>query len=172
MRTQKRPPKPKTSALALGGFVALTAAAAIIGGRIASNPRKKVWYRALRKPTLTPPDALFGLVWPVLYTLSAYSGYRAWKHRGARGGKATVALWGAQTVFNGAWTPLFFGQHRSRAALVDLALNFTSLAAYTARVAKVDRPAAWMMAPYLAWLLFAGRLNAGIISKNPAWLAR
>jgi translocator protein len=157
--------------LALGGFVALSAAASLVGARVAANPKKKLWYRLLRKPPQTPPDRLFAIVWPVLYGLSACSGYRAWTQRTQDGGRGTLALWGAQLAFNAAWTPLFFGQHRGRAAMVDLGLNFASLAAYTARIAKVDRTAAWLMAPYLAWLVFAATLNAGIVRRNPAFVA-
>lgn len=27
------------------------------------------WYALLSKPALTPPDAVFGMVWPVLYVM-------------------------------------------------------------------------------------------------------
>lgn len=27
------------------------------------------WYALLSKPVLTPPDAVFGMVWPVLYVM-------------------------------------------------------------------------------------------------------
>ncbi len=33
---------------------------------------------------------------------------------------------------------------------------------------KLDRPAGLMMAPYLAWVCYAGWLNAGIAWLNPA----
>jgi benzodiazapine receptor len=157
--------------LAMAVFGGLTAAASLIGGRVARRPRTKVWYRLLRKPPQTPPDWMFGAVWLALYGLTAYSGYRAWKQRHEAAARGTLALWGAQLAFNAAWTPLFFGQHRSRAALVDLGLTFASLAAYMARVARVDRPAAAMMAPYLAWLGFASTLNGGIVRRNPALIA-
>jgi tryptophan-rich sensory protein len=32
--------------------------------------------------------------------------------------------------------------------------------------AKVDRPAAWLLAPYLAWVAYATTLNAGIVAMN------
>lgn len=123
--------------IALGVFAALTAAASLLGSRSVRRP--KTWYRTLRKPKQTPPDWVFGVVWPVLYGLTAYSGYRMWKRRQMPGAKVALGLWGAQLAANAAWSPLFFGQHRSRAALADLGLNFASLAAYTAQAAKLDR---------------------------------
>lgn len=158
-------------ALALGIIVALTAAASVAGARIAKRRSNKLWYRALRKPPQTPPDAAFGVVWPLLYGMSAYSGYRIWQRRDRPGAKASLALWGAQLAFNGAWTPLFFGAHRSRVAMVDLGLNLATLLAYTKRAALVDPTAAWLMAPYVGWLTFAGTLNYGIMRRNPRWLA-
>lgn len=156
-------------ALALTGFAAVTLLATVPGGLTARKP--KTWYRALRKPKQNPPDQAFGIVWPVLYALIAFSGYRAWKHRQSAAGKRALALWGTQLFFNAAWSPLFFGAHKARLAMADLALTLGTAAAYTAQVAVLDKQAAWVMAPYLGWLGFASTLNAGIIAKNPKLLA-
>ena len=75
------------------------------------------------------------------------------------GAKVALGPQGAQLAANAAWSPLFFGQHHSRAALVDPGLNFASLAAYTAQAAKLDRTSAALMAPYLGWLGYASTLN-------------
>ena len=155
-------------------FTSVTAAASLIGSSVMRRQRTaKAWYRGLRKPPQTPPDWVFGVVWPMLYSAIAYSGYRGWKNseRAGNDRRKIVGLWGAQLAFNAAWTPLFFGQHRSRAALADLALNMATLAAYTKNVARVDKPAAWLMAPYLGWLAFASTINMGVVRRNPKWLA-
>ena len=148
-------------------FSAITALASLAGASVSRRAPKKLWYRALRKPRQTPPDWVFGVVWPALYGLIAWSGART-ARRKDRGG---VALWASQLVFNAAWSPLFFGAHKSRLALADLGLTLATASAYTWRVAKTDRPAALAMTPYLAWLSYAGTLNAGIVRKNPALLA-
>ncbi|MBL8949901.1 MAG: tryptophan-rich sensory protein [Myxococcaceae bacterium] len=148
-------------------FGVLVACASLIGAKVSRRAPKRPWYRALRKAPWNPPPKVFGIVWPVLYALMAVSGARAWKRRD----RAAVALWGAQLGFNAAWSPLFFGAHRSRAALVDLGLTFASASAYTARVARTDKAAAVMMSPYLAWLAFAATLNGAIVAKNPRLLA-
>jgi tryptophan-rich sensory protein len=148
-------------------FSALTALASLAGANVSRRAPKKLWYRALRKPRQTPPDWVFGVVWPVLYGLIAWSGSRAAKKKD----RASLALWSSQLVFNAAWSPLFFGAQKSRLALVDLGLTLATASAYTWRVAKTDRPAAIAMTPYLAWLTYAGTLNAEIVRKNPALLA-
>lgn len=83
-----------------------------------------------------------------------------------RGDKRAVGLWLTQLAFNAAWSPLFFGAHRPRAALADVGLTLASASAYTWRARKTDVPAAIAMVPYLSWLAFASGLNASIVRKN------
>lgn len=143
-------------------FAALTTLASLPGSRVSRRTPRKLWYRLLRKPKQTPPDWVFGVVWPVLYGLIAWSGARTARRKDP----AALALWSAQLVFNAAWSPLFFGARKARLALFDLGLTLGATAAYTWRVARSDSKAAWAMAPYLGWLSYAGTLNAGILRKN------
>ena len=91
---------------------------------------------------------------------------RVW--RGSKGEDRTRALglWGAQLAVNSAWSPLFFGARKPRLALGDVALLLPAIAAYTWYARKVDQPAGWMMAPYLAWVAFATLRNAEIVRRN------
>lgn len=156
---------------ALAGFASLTLAALLVGSSASQRKSRKLWYRALRKPPQTPPDWVFGAVWPGLYSAIAYSGYRIWQKRSAADGKPALALWGTQLATNAAWSPLFFGKHRSRAALADLGVTLATATAYAAKAARVDRAAALLMLPYVGWLAYAGTLNLGIVRRNPKWLA-
>ena len=149
---------------ALGGFVGAVAAAAVVGG--VATTRNQDWYRSLRKPPFNPPDWLFGPAWTTLYALMATSAYRVWRAPPSPERSRALGLWGAQLALNAAWSPLFFGAHRPRAALVDLALLVVGICAYANEARKVDAPAAWMMAPYGAWCAFAGLLNEEIVRLN------
>ncbi len=151
-------------------FAALVAGAGALG-RIAVPVSRGAWYRALRKPPYQPPPAAFGPVWTVLYTLIAASGYRVWRSQSPARRRA-LALWGSQLALNAAWTPLFFGQRRPRAALADAALLVPAIGAYAWTARRVDRAAAWMVTPYLGWAAFALLLNAGIVRRNARTLAR
>jgi tryptophan-rich sensory protein len=154
------------SLVGLAFFGAVSAAAALAGGRVTATRRNKAWYRLLRKPAFTPPDRVFGLVWPVLYTLGAVSAWRIARTPRSSARNLALGLWGAQLAFNAAWTPLFFGAHRPRAAMADLAGNYVSLGAYALAARKLDSTAAAMVLPYFGWLTFAGALNASIVRKN------
>ena len=150
-------------------FVAATAVVAAVGGAITRRGRG-LWYRTLRKPPYNPPAWLFAPVWTALYGLMSWSAYRIWKRPASAGRTRALQIWTGQLVLNGAWTPLFFGAHAPRAAMVDLAGLSVAIAGYIKVAAKLDRLAAALMAPYLAWVAFAGTLNAGIVRRNRALL--
>jgi len=154
----------RQSLSSLAVVVAVTAIAPLLGAR-SSKPGR--WYRSLRKPPQTPPAWVFGPAWTGLYALSAWSVWRIWRSPASRPRRAALTLWGLQHGMNAAWSPIFFGAHRPRAALVDLVAMFTAATAYAVAAAKVDRTAAGLIAPYVGWLAYAGSINAGVVVLNP-----
>lgn len=154
--------------LAALAFGALSYGASAIGALVMKKkgPADGLWYRSLPKPPFQPPAWVFGPVWTALYGAIAYSGYRVWKAPKSPERTRALALWGTQLVLNGAWTPLFFGAHKPRLALADLLALDAAATAYTAAAAKVDKRAAAIVSPYLAWLAFATTLNGAIARKT------
>ena len=78
------------------------------------------WYSALERPPGTPPNAVFGPVWSVLYALMGIAFALIW-HRAPAGPakrRALIAFF-IQLALNLAWTPVFFGAHQLAAAQVD-----------------------------------------------------
>jgi tryptophan-rich sensory protein len=153
--------------LGLAGFVLPVAATAALGSRFAPKGDIDVWYRSLRKPPFQPPNGAFAPIWTVLYGTIAVSGWRVWQAEETPERRRALALWGAQLAANASWTPVFFGARRPRAALAVLAAQLGLATAYTAAAAEVDRPAAAVMTPYLAWSGFACVLNQQIVTRNP-----
>ncbi len=152
---------------AMAGFGGAVIGAALIGSRAGRNGGGTArWYRRLEKPGFTPPAAVFPAVWTVLYALMAASAYRVWRREASPARNRALALWGTQLALNAGWTPLFFGAHRPGAALADLGMLLAALAAYTRESSRVDRTAALLIAPYLAWASFAGVLNEEIVRRN------
>ncbi len=150
--------------MALVGFAGAVAATALIGARV--NRRNKRWYRRLQKPSFSPPEWLFAPVWTALYALMVASAYRVWQQPESPARTRALALWGGQLAANAAWTPLFFEARRPDAALVDVGLLVAGLGAYVNEARKIDPQAAWLMAPYAAWSLFATALNEEIVRRN------
>lgn len=147
----------------LAGFGGLVLAAALPGVRYS---RPGIWYRSLNKPSFTPPPAVFGPVWTALYTLIAVSGWRLWRRRTVPGARPALALWLAQLGLNAAWSPLFFGQHRLVLALADIVALEGTVLACMAAARPVDGVASALLAPYAAWVGFAGLLNGEIVRRN------
>jgi benzodiazapine receptor len=72
-----------------------------------------------------------------------------------------ATLYTLQLGLNLVYMPLFFGMGRPIEAMVDI-VALTGTVGYMTYVwSKVDSTAAYLMAPYLAWLSFATYLTAG-----------
>ncbi|MBX3214474.1 MAG: tryptophan-rich sensory protein [Labilithrix sp.] len=149
--------------VALIGGATLTA---LLLGRVAMKRGPKRWYRSLAKPSWTPPERVFGLVWPLLYSLSAASAWRVWRAPPSKQRSAALGIWVTQIATNAAWSPLFFGKRKPAAALADLSANLGSAAGYALAARKVDGTAGLLMLPYVAWVTFAGTINASVVRHN------
>ena len=147
----------------LGGFVLAAVLAAGLGGIATSGSTDSTWFRTLDKPPWYPPSSAFGIVWTVLYVMIAASGYLAWR---AGADRRAIGWWGAQMAFNLAWSVVFFGLRAPGWAMAVIVLLAAAIVMTIRFFARVDRPAAWLLAPYLAWVVFASTLNAAIVAVN------
>jgi translocator protein len=64
-----------------------------------------------------------------------------------------------QLALNFAWSWIFFRQHAIGAALVEVVALWVAIGATTLLFGRVAPSAAWLMAPYWAWVTFAAVLN-------------
>ena len=135
-------------------------------GAAVTNPGSD-WYRALAKPSFQPPAWIFGPAWTLLYALMGLAAWRMWQRRAAPGARTALVLFGAQLAVNAAWSPVFFGAPAVGAALAVIAVLAVLVAATIVAFRRVDRTAAALLLPYLAWVLFATVLNAAILRLNP-----
>lgn len=145
-------------------WIVLCQAVGFLGARWTA-PAIPSWYRGLRKPPFNPPAWVFGPVWTLLYLLMAIA---AWRVSLAESPLRTAALtlFAAQLALNLLWSWLFFRLHNVRAAFFELAALWLAIAATLGVFSQIDTPAAWLMAPYLAWVTFAAILNAAICKLN------
>jgi len=141
----------------------------MLSARIAGSGPDNPWYAALAKPDVYPPDIAFATVWSALYIIMGVAVAMVVVARGASGRTLAIGAFVVQLVLNLAWLPLFFAAHQITAALallvvLDLAVVFTIV------VFKAVRPvAAFLLVPYLAWILFATYLNWEILVANPGY---
>lgn len=125
------------------------------------------WYMSLIKPWFTPPGWLFGPVWTILYITMAIALYLVWADpRKDIFRRRSLWSFGIQLILNFAWTMAFFGLRSPMLGLgVILTLVlFIAITIYYFRI--VSRKAAFMLFPYLFWVIFASFLNLSIWKLN------
>ncbi len=148
----------------LAAFLGLNVAAALSGAFFKPGQ----WYESLGKPWWRPPNWLFGPAWAVLYALNAAAGWLVWREAGLAGAGRELALYVVSLGLNAGWSAVFFGLRRPDLAFAELVLLWLSIAATIAAFAPLQPTAAWLLAPYLAWVTFAGALNLAIWRLNRA----
>ena len=125
------------------------------------------WYKGLRKPGWQPPDWLFGPAWTVILGLAAWAAIVAWDAAVSDAQRrAVVIVFLVNGLFHLAWSPLFFKARRPDWALIEVVFLWASLVAMVAVLAPISAKAAWLIAPYLAWVSFAAFLNWTIVRLN------
>ena len=124
-------------------------------------------FDTVRKPPLSPPAWLFPVAWTVLYLLMGLASYRAYTARAATAQKNRALLfYAAQLVFNFFWPLLFFNLGAFTFAFIWLAALLALILVTTVKFYTLDRPAGYLLIPYILWVLFAGYLNLGIALLN------
>lgn len=160
-------PSPARQVLALGAFVAIVGAVAAFGSLISAGAIAG-WYDSTPKPMWTPPNAVFGPVWTVLYLTMAVAAWLVWRRPASIERTRALRTYVVQLALNALWSPTFFGLGALMGSAglwialgVIVALNFAILAAII-RFGDVSRAASWMLVPYWFWALFATTLNAAM----------
>ncbi|MBN3312402.1 TSPO protein, partial [Atractosteus spatula] len=150
------------------GFTSLPHLGGLVGA-IFTRRAVPTWYETLKKPSWRPPNKAFPVVWTALYTGMGYGSYLVWRDLGGFTEDALVplGLYGAQLALNWAWTPIFFGAHRLKLALIEVVLLTGTAGATALSWYPVNKTAALLMVPYLMWLCLATGLSYCIWRDNP-----
>ena len=158
---------PWTALAVAGGVMAVSA---LIGRRYSpepSHPDIDRWYHDLDRPSYTPPDPVFGAVWPVLQVLLAIGGYRLMRAAPVRDRDAALALWLFNAAMIGGWTKIFFGERSLAGGSLAAGGMLASGAAYVEFARRVDGLAGAAGVPFAAWLAFATLLSEEVWRRNP-----
>ncbi|MCJ7827975.1 tryptophan-rich sensory protein [Patescibacteria group bacterium] len=146
----------KKRVLLLFGCLALPQLAGLAGALFTFSS-VQTWYLEINRPTFTPPSWIFGPVWTPLYLLMGVGLYLVLVQDKPK--KRAVTLFSLQLAFNVLWSALFFGSRMVGLAFMEILflwlLVFLTLVSFW----KVDKRAAWLLFPYLAWVSFATFLN-------------
>ena len=143
----------------------VTILVAFAGGQLTMRS-VATWYKTIRKPTWTPPGAVIGAVWAVLYILAALSALIVWNLPLAPVSAMVAMLFILNAAVNVLWSYVFFYLHKMGPAIwVCLFLDLTIILLIQF-IAPVSALAAWLLVPYAAWVTFASYLNYRVWTMN------
>lgn len=122
------------------------------------------WYAGLQKPSLNPPNWIFGPTWTVLYVMIAVAGWRTYLQD-----KVTalpMQLWFAQMALNFMWSPTVFTLHSLAWGLAVILTMLVVIITFIVVQWLENRLAALLFIPYAAWVAFASLLNYYLFRLN------
>jgi benzodiazapine receptor len=145
----------------------LPVVAVAVSASLVTQPNIPTWYASLQKPGFTPPNWAFPVAWTVLYALMAYGLWRILSLPENRPGRpAAIIAFFVQLALNGMWSFAFFGGQSPLAGLVVIAALIVAILATISTFWRLDRVAALLLLPYLAWVAYATLLNGTIWRLN------
>jgi benzodiazapine receptor len=107
------------------------------------------------KPRDQPPSWVFGPVWTVLYLLMGYAASLA----------GTPPIFWIQLALNLIWLPIYTRGYVKEAFVLILALWF-SIVLTIKEFSRVNKFAAQLLVPYLAWVTYATYLNYSVLRER------
>ncbi len=124
-------------------------------------------YKAVvAKPPLTPPAAVFPIVWAILYLLMAIGVARVWLTGPSAQRSRAVGLFALQLAVNFVWSLVFFNAQAFAGAFLLLVILWALILLMLQAFRGLDALAARLQIPYLLWVTFAGYLNLGVWYLN------
>lgn len=122
-------------------------------------------YQTVAKPPLSPPAAVFPIVWTLLYLLMGLSAYFIVTDSSSKKKEALV-LYGAQLAVNFFWPLIFFCLKFYLTAFFWLLLLLALVLLTAQSFRKICSMSSLLLLPYVFWLLFAAYLNFGVFWLN------
>lgn len=124
------------------------------------------WYKKIKKAPWTPPNYVFGIIWPILYILMIISVILVYKDKKCYPYCYPITIFLLQLGLNLIWTTIFFKLRMPIIALIDLIL-ILGLTIYTFFLFyDINKIASYLLIPYILWLCVAFSLNSYIVIYN------
>ena len=131
---------------------------AFIGSLFTSPVTDSAWYESI-KPSITPPNWVFPIVWNILFFLIAISLYISWISAKKIEKKKIVLVFGINFILNIFWSVLYFGLKNPSLAFFELIVLWFSILIMILVTCRINKIASYLLVPYFLWVSFAGVLN-------------
>lgn len=140
---------------------------AFAGGKLTSLGIDSGWYGMISKPGWTPSGQVIGLVWTIIFTLSAISALIFWNKALKYGVFWKIAfLFGFNAFLNVAWSYLFFYRHNLGWATLEAGLLDATVWALIFLIWPISKKSSLLLLPYALWAAFATYLTFVIWALN------
>lgn len=123
------------------------------------------WYATLTKPSISPPNFIFGPVWTMLYALMGISLYLVWTSN-VKSKQQALKYFFVQLGLNAMWSIIFFGLKKPGLAFFEIIALWIAIYLTIKAFKKISKMASYLLYPYLAWVSFASILNLSIWILN------
>lgn len=125
------------------------------------------WYVYLNKPFFSPPNWVFGPVWTTLYCLMGVAAYLVWASKKKKSNvQRALVVFVLQLACNFFWSILFFGLHAPLLAFIEILILLGLIVVNIKMFYPINKSAAYLLVPYIAWVSFASILNLSIVLLN------
>ena len=144
----------------------LVFAVAAVGGWFTSQGLGE-WYDSLIKPAWTPDGGMIGLVWTIIFILTAISAVIVynWSINDWRWSLA-IKLFVLNGLLNIFWSYLWFVQHALGWALIEMIILEVTVVAIMILIFPRSKLATLLLLPYAGWVAFATYLAFSIWQLN------
>ncbi|NGP88092.1 TspO/MBR family protein [Fodinibius halophilus] len=150
------------SIIGLITWIIICSTAGIIGAQFDPG----TWYELLQKPTWTPPNWAFPVVWPILYVMMGTAAWILWKMETISIRDYAFTWFFLQLVLNALWSWLFFGMNLIGTALAEIFLLWIAIIFTVLLFWRHKQIAGLLLLPYLLWVSYASALNFAIWQLN------
>lgn len=126
------------------------------------------WYNTIKLPSWTPPGAIIGIVWTVIFILATIAALMVYNLAPRpQNFRLILEIFVANIILNFTWSWLFFGQHQLAAAVWEAGALGLSVVILMILIWPISRIASLILAPYAGWVFFATYLtyNVWILNK-------
>lgn len=124
------------------------------------------FYRQIDLPVLTPPDNVFPVAWSILYILLIVSAAMVLNTFDKAKIKSALQVFWLNMLLQIIWTYVFFYSGMFLAGFFVLVLLDFMTVLLIDSFYHIRKTSAYLLVPYLFWLLFATYLNWGVFDLN------
>lgn len=138
-----------------------------LAGRYFTAQGVGTWYPSILKPAFTPPGSFIGIMWTIIYVLTAISLILFINNaQGSPLFQPVVALYIVNGILNAAWSYIFFTKHFLGVAVVDAAILSITVLLIILLSWRYSTAASMLLVPYFIWVSFATYLTYAIYKIN------